>query len=179
MNNKDAWMGTYTGRRFYFYDPKPEDICIEDIAHSLSMQCRFLGHCKYFYSVAQHSIIVSRYVLSNLTLYGLLHDASEAYISDIIRPFKSTLEGYKIVENRIQNVIYRKYGLEPGFGSGNIKKIDTMLLKDEAEFFMVNSDSWQLPSEGLGIDFNVECIPYMQIESNFLDLFYKLYNGPL
>ena len=79
-------MSTYTGKKFFPFDPRPEQICIEDIAHGLSMLCRFSGQCPYFYSVAEHSIYVVHCLPDNLQLEGLLHDASEAYLADLPRP---------------------------------------------------------------------------------------------
>ena len=73
----ESYIETVSGRKFYFLNPNPEDIDIEDIAHALSMQCRFTGHTKWFYSVAEHAIWVSYLVPVHLALEGLLHDASE------------------------------------------------------------------------------------------------------
>ena len=91
-------MVTYTGKEFYPLDPNPADIDIKDIAHALSNCCRFAGHIKSFYSVAQHSVIVSELCEPENALAGLLHDASEAYLSDIARPVKYTeqMEGYRL-----------------------------------------------------------------------------------
>lgn len=84
---------TYTGKHIDLLDPKPEDIDIHDIAHSLSMQCRYNGHTPEFYSVAQHSLEVSYAVSAKPSaLAGLMHDAHEAYAGDIVRPVKSFLE---------------------------------------------------------------------------------------
>ncbi len=102
---------TFTGKQFDPINPQPQDICIEDIAHALSLQCRFGGHCKTFYSVAQHSIFVSNYCKNN-KLWGLLHDASEAVIYDICTPLKGLLTNYKEIEKNIMGVICEKYGLE-------------------------------------------------------------------
>src|SRR6266516_3714044 len=77
-----------SGKWFNVFDPKPEDIDLKDIAHALANQCRFTGHVREFYSVAQHSVLVSQFCDASDAQWGLLHDASEAYLSDIARPIK-------------------------------------------------------------------------------------------
>ena len=109
-------MTTFTGRHFDPMQIRTEDICIEDIAHALSLMCRGGGHLKYFYSVAQHSLNCSaeakaRGWSGKLQLSCLLHDASEAYISDIIRPVKANLTGYLEIESRIMEKILEKFNL--------------------------------------------------------------------
>jgi len=99
VNKEEQWIQTFTGKKFYPFSPKVEDICIEDIAHALSLICRFNGHCREFYSVAQHSCLVSGLCGAkrknaskyhqDLAKLGLLHDAAEAYLGDIARPIKS------------------------------------------------------------------------------------------
>lgn len=105
---------TYTGIRMYPDNPKPSDFCIEDIAHALSMMTRANGHFKTFYSVAQHCIACTLEARANgyskrVQLGCLLHDASEAYISDITRPVKSLLPKYLEVESKLQNMIWEKW----------------------------------------------------------------------
>ena len=109
-------MTTFTGRHFDPMQIRTEDICIEDIAHALSLMCRGGGHLKYFYSVAQHSLncaaeAKARGWSERLQLACLLHDASEAYLSDIIRPVKANLTGYLEIENRIMGKILEKFNL--------------------------------------------------------------------
>lgn len=107
------------GRAFYPLDPRPQDIFIEDIAESLSKICRFIGHTREFYSVAQHSVMVSRIVAGlapEHARWGLLHDAAEAYIGDITRPVKKALDmavpgALAWVEERIQRAIAERFGL--------------------------------------------------------------------
>jgi len=82
------WMQTASGRKVYPLDLRPEEVCIEDIAHHLSHLCRFAGATREFYSVAQHSVYVSRIVPPADALWGLLHDASEAYLIDLPRIIK-------------------------------------------------------------------------------------------
>jgi uncharacterized protein len=104
---------TFSGIRVNPFDLKPEHVCIEDIAHALSMQCRFIGHVRQFYSVAEHSVRVSWNVPHEHALWGLLHDASEAYATDLIRPIKRApgFEAYIEMENRIERVIAGVFGL--------------------------------------------------------------------
>src|ERR1700691_1787676 len=80
------YIETFTGKTFSFLAPQPEDICIEDIAHATSMLCRFTGHCKYFYSVAEHCVAVSRLCSVRNDIAGLLHDSAEAYVNDMNSP---------------------------------------------------------------------------------------------
>lgn len=82
------WIQTYTGRQFWPLDPRPEDVCIEDIAHALALKCRFTGHTKVFYSVAEHCVRMSHIVPAELAMAALLHDAAEAYLPDVARPVK-------------------------------------------------------------------------------------------
>lgn len=99
------WMQTYTGRAFWPLDPRAEELHPADIAHSLSQQCRFAGHCSSFYSVAQHSLIVASIAPYKYRLEALLHDAAEAYLVDLPRPVKRQVEGYAETEDRLSRVI--------------------------------------------------------------------------
>lgn len=107
----ESWMQTWQGIPFEFMKPDPQTINISDIAHSLSMICRFTGHTEYFYSVAEHSIIMARMVPEEYKLEALLHDAVEAYTNDIARPLKQYLTMYKHIENGIDYVIRNEFGL--------------------------------------------------------------------
>lgn len=106
---------TYTGHFVNPLEVKPEDIYIMDIAHANSNLCRYNGHVDYFYSVAQHSIIVSQqFEDKDLQLWGLLHDASEAYLGDVVAPLKYSGEYdfYLEAEENLMNVICDKFGLD-------------------------------------------------------------------
>lgn len=109
----DAHVMTHTGKMFNPFHPDENLICIEDIAHALSMQCRYNGHLKKFYSVAEHSIDVAL-VLKKLglpaktQLLGLLHDAVEAYLSDVPAPVKKYLPDFKNLEDNLSSTIIRK-----------------------------------------------------------------------
>lgn len=112
QKRKGSWIQTHSGRAYFPQDPHPADILIDDIAHALSMQCRFAGHCNRFYSVAEHSLHVSRLVPPEHALAGLLHDATEAYLHDLTRPLKQMLPEYKRLEDLNWFVISAKYGLD-------------------------------------------------------------------
>jgi len=88
----NATIGLFSGGTFDILNPRAEDVRIEDIAHALSQQCRFTGHTKTFYSVAQHSVLASTLVAAPDELWALLHDASEAYMGDMNRPLKHAPE---------------------------------------------------------------------------------------
>lgn len=86
--SRGGWMQTFSGRVFYPMAPRASDVCIEDIAHALALTCRYNGHCHSFYSVAQHSVIMSRNAMPLHAEWALFHDAAEAYVGDMIRPIK-------------------------------------------------------------------------------------------
>ncbi len=109
------FIETFSGRQFWPLDPRPEDIFIEDIAHALSCVNRFTGHTRHAYSVAQHSVYVASCVPREDALWGLLHDAAEAYISDLSRPLKVLPEFafFREVEDRILAAVCERFGLDP------------------------------------------------------------------
>ena len=104
---------TYSGLTFWPLNPHPALVGIGDVAHSLAHQCRFGGHTRNFYSVAQHSVRVSQACAPKDALWGLLHDASEAYLVDVPAPLKQLPEfvAYRRAEMRLQSVIMQRFGL--------------------------------------------------------------------
>ncbi len=107
------WIQTFTGKKVYPLSPRVADIDIRDIAHALSLLCRFGGHCSEFYSVAQHSVYVAYALPDHLRLWGLLHDAAEAYLCDIPSPVKRDprFVEYRVAEREIMARICDKFGL--------------------------------------------------------------------
>lgn len=139
MIKPKPFIETYTGKKFYFTDPEPDMIDIRDIAHSLSLQCRFMGHVETFYSVAEHSVAVSCIVDKENALVALLHDAAEAYLSDIPRPIKNLFPMYKALEYKISQAIFKKFNIE--FLDDNetykdVKDADNTQLKTEAKYLL-------------------------------------------
>lgn len=133
-----GWIQVFTGGQFWPLDPRPEEIDIRDIAHALAMQCRFIGHCQQFYSVAEHSVRVSRICDPADALWGLLHDASEAYICDLSRPLKkhSRLgDEYERIEATLMEEIALRFDL-PVNQPDSVSLADNRMLAVEARDLM-------------------------------------------
>jgi hypothetical protein len=134
------WMQTASGGQFWPIDPRAEEVLIWDIAHALSNQCRFAGHCRTFYSVAEHSVRVSLIVPEGEMLAALLHDAVEAYLVDLPRPVKRSPgigPRYVEAEAKVAAAIEARFDLAPGATSSPaIKAADNCLLMTEARDLM-------------------------------------------
>ncbi len=140
LYTKDC-IRTVSGIYMNVFEPTPEMICIEDIAHALSMQCRFGGHLPRFYSVAEHSFEVSyRVTHEKHRLAGLLHDASEAYLLDIPKPIKNRLSNYAEIEDRLMQVIAAKYQFQYPLHE-DVHAIDQAMLVKEWEGIMLGYDA--------------------------------------
>lgn len=143
------WISTYSGLPFWPLDPQPEDVRIADIAHALSNLCRFAGHTREFYSVAQHSVLVSQICGGGpVGLWALMHDASEAYLNDITRPVKHTqeLSGYRVLEARVQLAVCRRYQLEAAEPE-SVKHVDGLVLRAEQRDLMFMPVGWRMKGE--------------------------------
>ncbi len=143
-----SWFVTFTGTRFWPLDPRPEDIELEDIAHALSNICRFGGHSLQFYSVAQHSVLVSEMLTPENKFVGLMHDATEAYCGDMIRPLKRHMPSYREVEQKIWEAIAIKFGL-PMEIPVEVKQADNTALVTERRDLVRHTDhKWVVEEMG-------------------------------
>ena len=172
------YFRTYTDRRVDLFEPKTSEISIFDIARSLSQQCRFLGHTTRFYSVAQHSILVSQLVPNEDALWGLLHDASEAYTGDLPRPFKNLPEmvQYRIAECRLMVTICDRYNLRPEMPR-SVELADRAMLATEFRDVTTMTDVEWIKNEcGLAPLPNLKIEPWLpkMAETRFLDRFTEL-----
>ncbi len=175
---------TYTGKTFNLLTPEPEMVCIEDIAHSLAYQCRYTGHTREFYSVAQHCVLMAR----NSDFPGdpmekLLHDADEAYIGDIARPWKNLLlvkTGYggcdsvQKFEQKIQDVIGLALGVDLTH-STEVKKSDLRIMATEIRDLMppgFTAEEWNIDISN-SVNEVINPWPPFTAEIRFLEL----YNG--
>ena len=144
-----------SGKVWYLDEPRMEDLDIEDIAHALSNLCRFGGHCREFYSVAQHSVLCWREaVKGGYTRQAqrtvLLHDASEAYLVDVPRPVKRMLPEYGFMENRLHQLVGFKFDLVTPH-QWYVKDIDDAMLITEQAELMPESDPYLEDIEPLDI----------------------------
>lgn len=130
-----------SGAYFDFANPEASEFTIEDIAGALSRLCRFTGQTREFYSVAQHSVVVSRMLPDRLKLAGLLHDAHEAFVGDISTPLKGLLPDFRALEHRIQRVVLARFGLHHPLPL-EVKHADECALLTEARDLLPPHDPW-------------------------------------
>lgn len=130
-----------SGRHFNLLQPESnQPPLVEDIAHALSNLCRFTGHTNGFYSVAQHSLYVSRLLPPELELAGLLHDAAEAFIGDVSSPLKACLPEYRRIEQRLEAWLAKHFGI-PHPMPLEVKVADLRMLATEKRDLMRGGDA--------------------------------------
>lgn len=137
-------MFTSTGRKINLFDVNPEDINLEDIAHCLSNLCRYGGQTKQFYSVAEHSCRVAESVSDENKSWALLHDATEAYLGDVVRPLKylPEMSAYREIEKIFEKAIIERFDLDPIMPE-EVKKYDGILLATEMrDITNIPDDHW-------------------------------------
>lgn len=145
----DGWFVLRSGNKFFPIDPRPTEIDIQDIAFSLSNICRFGGHVE-FYSVAEHCCHIYDAAPDHLKMLGLLHDATEAYLGDMVRPLKQQMAQYRVVEDNLWKVIADRFSL-PHFTDA-IKELDNRALLAERNHLMEegpNTRKWYWDHQGL------------------------------
>jgi len=188
-----SWIQTYTGRRIYPLEPAASVIDIGDIAHALAMKCRFTGHTRWFYSVAQHSLLVEELVREStqdpeILSWALLHDAAEAYLPDVARPIKGSagfllpvrrdgLDVYRFhefreIEGWLIEAIAIRFGLSlpvPAL----IKDADIQLLVDEGECLLGGTHKWNIEwTDGRKVRpriSEIDCLDPLAAEVRFLE----------
>lgn len=172
MTGRGDWIQTATGRQFWPMDPRPCEVFIEDIAHALSMLCRFGGHALRFYSVAEHCVLLSQVAPDEFKLWALLHDASEAYLVDVPRPIKPFLHGYSSAEAKIMRAVEERFNLHLGIPE-QVERLDRAILTDERKQVMAAPPQpWSTDGEPLGV--TLRCWPPHRARRMFLSAFHAL-----
>ncbi len=167
-----SWIQTWTGKPFEPLNPDPETIDIADIAHALSMLCRFNGHCTRFYSVAEHSVRASVLVPPEDALWALLHDAAEAYVSDLPRPIKDELPVFRTLEDRLLRVIVGHFGLPWPMPESVRLADDIMLVTEQRDLMRPPPRPWGLNAAPLPE--RIVPVGPAEAEAAFLERFGKL-----
>lgn len=176
-SDRGSWFTLFSGRKFYPLDPRPDEIYVRDIAHALSLLCRFNGHCARHYSVAQHSVYCSNQVPDEHKLAALLHDATEAYVGDMIRPLKKNIPQYVEIENKVWTAIASRFSLSTTLPEC-VHVADNTVLAAEAQALLLplgERKSW-LPWEPPA-NLRVETWTSEEASAMFLDRFQQLYRG--
>jgi hypothetical protein len=176
---KGDWMQTFLGGQFWPLDPRADEIHIGDIAHALSMQCRYAGHCLRFYSVAEHSVLLANWIwrggaTQQTALWALLHDASEAYLVDVPRPVKPHLTGYKAAEAKVMAAVCERFGL-PEEMPAEVHEADGDIIADERANMAPCVAPWYATGKGLGVE--LQFWTPDEAEAAFLKTFAELRRG--
>lgn len=164
------FMQTYSGRKFWPLDPRADEIHIEDIAHSLALQSRYAGHCERFYSVAEHCVHIARWLPTD-KLWGLLHDAAEAYTVDVPRPLKRSLVGYAEAEAKVMAAVCDRFGL-PVEMPLRVHDADMRIIADEVAQNMRPMDWHAKHNDPLGVV--LQFWTPEEAEDRFLETFVEL-----
>lgn len=188
-------MVTYTGRVVDLEKPSPDVVSVDDVAHSLSLQCRWVGQCRHFYSVAEHSVLVMLkagqsagsgvfdvQLTTRQRLAALLHDAHEAYVGDVTRPLKHCLEGrttaFRTLDDSWKRTVAEKFGFlaeleDDVFQKTFVKNADDACLYAEA-LALFPDDHESLVPRIYDPVVQVECLLPAEAESLFLSTFRNL-----
>ena len=166
---------TFTGKHFDPVEPDMTLVDIRDIAHALSLTCRGNGHVKTFFSVAQHCIncaleAEARGYSGRVILGCLIHDASEAYMSDVPRPFKRTLLDYQKAEEKLLDLIYLKFLGQP------LSEEEKMLIKgidDDLLYYDLN-ETMEGEAPRLAIELDYQVVPFEEVERKYLEIYRSL-----
>jgi hypothetical protein len=159
---------TISGKYVNVFEPDPDTLLIEDIAHALSNQPRFGGHLPKFYSVAQHSVLCHMVAKEKDKYNALMHDVSEAYLLDMPKPIKMEMPDYNKIEDNLMTVLAKKFNFEYPKNK-EVERVDHLLLEWEWEVLMLGDTSNHT---------NIPCLTPKKAKEHFLNLFY-MHQKPL
>ena len=175
MMNMPA-VSTKSGRRVSLLNPSPSQIVIGDIAHGLAHQCRFNGQTNKFYSVAQHSVLVASILPRELRLAGLLHDASEAYLGDVVQPLKDLLPEYQSIETNFCEVLGARFGVNLQHNDA-IRHADLVVLATERRDLMpMDTADWSSIAGITPLSRTIKPKSPEAASAQFMEMFFMLTN---
>lgn len=173
-----SYITTFTGKHFDPVNPDMSQVDIIDIAHALSLICRGNGHVQTFFSVGQHCINAAREAAARryskrLVLACLLHDAGEAYMSDVPRPLKAAMPEYVQIENRLLDLIYEKYlgSVLTEEEAALVKTIDDDLLYYDLRVLLNELSDRPVPKLHIQLDYDF--VPFVEVAQTYLEIFRK------
>ena len=166
---------TIGGRYFNFVEPNVWDVQIEDIAYALSRICRYTGHCRGHYSVAQHSVLVSHIIDPAYAYEGLMHDIGEALYGDVSAPLKQLLPDFKKIEHRIEVPLLARFGIAHPL-PWQVKDADLRMLSTEKRDLMHrNAGEWVCEAAHPPVDRKIRwCWPAWYARWRFLRRYKEL-----
>ena len=169
-------VSTKSGRRVALLNPSPSQIVIGDIAHGLAHQCRFNGQTNKFYSVAQHSVLVASILPRELRLAGLLHDASEAYLGDVVQPLKELLPEYQAIEENFCKVLGMRFGVNLQHNDA-IRHADLVVLATERRDLMpMDMADWSSIAGITPMSRTIKPMSPEAASAQFMEMFFTLTN---
>ena len=181
-----GFIETYTGGKVYPTDPDNSAYCIDDIAHALALQCRYNGHCREFYSVAQHCCLVHDVCPAGLRWLGLMHDAAEAYLGDVVSPIKTDVSIHGVPFRDIEDDVLAAILHRVGLGKRNlprdmekVKPYDIAILLYERQHLLPMKQEWGIPHSKLSLQLIaewpvLECWSPAEAERVFLQRYKEL-----
>jgi hypothetical protein len=173
----NGWIQTYTGKKFFPLSPSPDLIDIQDVAHALSHLCRYAGHTPLFYSVAQHSVLVARILREQgcsiyEQMWGLLHDATEAYLIDLPQPVKMHMREYQRAEERLMQAVAFRFNLSPELPE-SVKIADEICLATEVRDIIGHQiEPWHIQQAAM--PWTIRYMDCGRAKSMFLDAYTAL-----
>ncbi len=167
----------FSGSYFDMLDPENSDFSITDIAKGLSNVCRFAGQCLNFYSVAEHSVHVSRIVPPEFAFEGLLHDAAEAFIGDVSKPLKDLLPDYRAIEKRVETAVLARFGLSYPLDP-SVKEADIIMLATEQQQLMRNRDDWNYTRGRTPLEVKIQGLQPFDAFNLFMARYHELAGWP-
>lgn len=165
----------FSGAYIDLDNPDMSNVTIEDIAHALANQCRFNGCCKTFYSVAQHAVLASIYAPDEFKYDALMHDAAEAIVGDVTSPIKQMLPEFKAIERRVEDALFRAFGVTHPYHP-EVKKVDLVMLATERRDLMTEQDTpWPVLNNIEPVPGEIVCWTPDTARSRFIARFIQLY----